>query len=206
MQNGHLIEVSALNICAFLTNLSFNTMREAAGRMVEGGRIVNFSSSVIELGLPGYSIYGATKAAVETMTQIFAKERLIPWIHLCVVTEGGPVDRERWDGGQIKLSTFIPLKIRKRGASKVVVRSDGLAHHWQCLLDEGRFSSMTEIAAAEGIDLGQASKMSRLAQLAPDLIEAIALGRLEVGVSQLLRGKLSASWLAQREALVAGSR
>lgn len=53
---------------------SFNTMREAAGRMVEGGRIVNFSSSVIELGLPGYSIYGATKAAVETMTQIFAKE------------------------------------------------------------------------------------------------------------------------------------
>jgi hypothetical protein len=32
------------------------------------------------------------------------------------------------------------------------------------------------------------------------------LGRFEVGVSQLLRGKLSASWLAQREALVTGSR
>ena len=30
---------------------------------------------------------------------------------------------------------------------------------------------MTEIAAAEGIDLGQASKISRLAQLAPDLID-----------------------------------
>jgi len=42
-------------------------------------------------------------------------------------------------------------------------------------------------------------------QLPPHLIEAIALGRLEVGVSRLLRGKLSASWLAQREALVAGS-
>lgn len=64
---------------------------------------------------------------------------------------------------------------------------------------------VTEIAAAEGIDLGQASKMSRLAQLAPDLIEAIALGRLDVGVSQLLRGRLSACWLAQREALVADS-
>ncbi|MER2604900.1 MAG: hypothetical protein ABTQ29_03640 [Siculibacillus sp.] len=46
--------------------------------------------------------------------------------------------------------------------------------------------------------------MSRLAQLAPDLIEALALGHLDVGVSQLLRGKLSASWLAQREALAAG--
>jgi hypothetical protein len=48
--------------------------------------------------------------------------------------------------------------------------------------------------------------MARLAQLAPDLIEAIALGHLDVGVSQLLRGKLSASWLAQREALMVSSR
>ena len=30
--------------------------------------------------------------------------------------------------------------------------------------------------------------------------------RIDVGVSQLLRGKLSVSWLAQREILVAGSR
>ncbi|MGL4434317.1 MAG: helix-turn-helix transcriptional regulator [Giesbergeria sp.] len=73
---------------------------------------------------------------------------------------------------------------------------------------EDNYFTAKEIAEAASlpIDLGQASKMSRLAQLAPDLIEAIALGRLEVGISQLLRGKLSASWLAQREALVAGSR
>jgi hypothetical protein len=38
---------------------------------------------------------------------------------------GAPVARERRDGGQRKLSTFIPLKIRKRGASKVVVRPEG---------------------------------------------------------------------------------
>jgi hypothetical protein len=37
-------------------------------------------------------------------------------------------------------------------------------------------------------------------------VGANTLGRFEVGVSQLLRGKLSASWLAQREALVTGSR
>ena len=97
-------------------------------------------------------------------------------------------------------------QVREMAQDTPLIRALGLAHHWQRLLDEGRFSSMTEIAAAEGIDLGQASKMSRLAQLAPDLIEAIALGRLDVGVSQLLRGRLSASWLAQREALVAGWR
>ncbi|HXD08025.1 MAG TPA: SDR family oxidoreductase [Burkholderiaceae bacterium] len=53
---------------------SFNTMREAAARLQDGGRIVNFSTSVIGLALPGYSVYAATKSAIETMTNIFAKE------------------------------------------------------------------------------------------------------------------------------------
>jgi len=53
---------------------SFNTMREAAGRMRDGGRIVNFSTSVVGTKLETYSVYAATKAAVETMTAILAKE------------------------------------------------------------------------------------------------------------------------------------
>ena len=53
---------------------SFHTMRQAATRLRRGGSVVNFSSSVIGLALPGYSIYGASKAAIETMTTIFAKE------------------------------------------------------------------------------------------------------------------------------------
>ncbi|HEY9068487.1 MAG TPA: SDR family oxidoreductase [Burkholderiaceae bacterium] len=53
---------------------SFNTMREAAARLRNGGRIVNFSSSVIGLALPGYAVYAASKAAIETMTNILAKE------------------------------------------------------------------------------------------------------------------------------------
>ncbi len=53
---------------------SFNTMREAATRLQAGGRILNFSTSVIGLGLPGYAVYGATKAAIEVMTNILAKE------------------------------------------------------------------------------------------------------------------------------------
>ncbi|TLD72276.1 SDR family oxidoreductase [Phragmitibacter flavus] len=53
---------------------TFNTLRLAATRLRQGGRIVNFSSSVIGLALPGYAAYGATKAAVEMMTNIFAKE------------------------------------------------------------------------------------------------------------------------------------
>jgi 3-oxoacyl-[acyl-carrier protein] reductase len=53
---------------------TFNTLREAAARLNDGGRIVNFSSSVTGLAFPGYTVYAATKAAVETMTNIFAKE------------------------------------------------------------------------------------------------------------------------------------
>lgn len=53
---------------------TFNMLRLAAKRLRSGGRIVNFSSSVIGLGLPGYALYAASKSAVETMTNIFAKE------------------------------------------------------------------------------------------------------------------------------------
>ena len=53
---------------------TFNTLRNAAGKLRSGGRIVNFSSSVRKLAMPGYPVYAATKSAVETLTNIFAKE------------------------------------------------------------------------------------------------------------------------------------
>jgi 3-oxoacyl-[acyl-carrier protein] reductase len=53
---------------------TFNTLREAAARLNEGGRIVNFSSTTLALNMPGYAIYNATKAAVEAFTHVFAKE------------------------------------------------------------------------------------------------------------------------------------
>ena len=58
------------------TNLkgTFNTMREAARRMRDGGRIVNFSTSVVGTKMENYGVYAATKAAVETLTTIQAKE------------------------------------------------------------------------------------------------------------------------------------
>jgi len=53
---------------------TFRGMREAARRLREGGRIINFSSSVVGLYPPTYGAYAATKAAVEAMTHIAAKE------------------------------------------------------------------------------------------------------------------------------------
>jgi 3-oxoacyl-[acyl-carrier protein] reductase len=53
---------------------TFNALREAAKRLRKGGRIINFSSSVVGLALPTYAAYAATKAGVEVMSNIFAKE------------------------------------------------------------------------------------------------------------------------------------
>ena len=49
-------------------------MREAATRIREGGRIINFSSSVVGLLQPGYAAYAATKAAIEATTMVLARE------------------------------------------------------------------------------------------------------------------------------------
>ena len=53
---------------------TFNGLREAAKRLRDGGRIINFSSSVVALGLESYGVYAATKAAVEALTGILSKE------------------------------------------------------------------------------------------------------------------------------------
>lgn len=49
-------------------------MREAAKRLEQGGKIINLSSSVIGMKLEGYGIYTASKAAIESLTAILAKE------------------------------------------------------------------------------------------------------------------------------------
>ena len=53
---------------------TFNTLREGAKRLRAGGRIINFSSSVVGLLQPTYAVYAGTKAAVEAMTGVLAKE------------------------------------------------------------------------------------------------------------------------------------
>jgi len=58
------------------TNLrgAINAIREAARRVVDGGRIVSMSSTTLALNPPSYGIYNATKAAVEALTRVLAKE------------------------------------------------------------------------------------------------------------------------------------
>jgi 3-oxoacyl-[acyl-carrier protein] reductase len=53
---------------------TFVVDQQAARRVRAGGAIINFSSSVVKIALPGYTAYAATKGAVDAMTLILAKE------------------------------------------------------------------------------------------------------------------------------------
>ena len=63
---------------------------------------------------------------------------------------------------------------RAEAQDSALVRALGLAHHWQRLLDDGRASSMTEIAEAEGLGVTHIRRIMRLTLLAPDVIERLA--------------------------------
>jgi 3-oxoacyl-[acyl-carrier protein] reductase len=78
---------------------TFNTMREAATRMNDGGRIVNFSTSVLHMAPPTYGVYVATKGAVEALTRVFAKE-LRGRAITCNAVAPGPVATELFLNGK----------------------------------------------------------------------------------------------------------
>lgn len=52
----------------------FNTLKQAEHKLEDNGKIINISSSTVQLMLPTYAIYSASKAAVEQMTRVFSKE------------------------------------------------------------------------------------------------------------------------------------
>jgi 3-oxoacyl-[acyl-carrier protein] reductase len=53
---------------------AFVVSQQAARRVRRGGAIINFSTSVTRLSLPTYAAYAASKAAVEAISMILAKE------------------------------------------------------------------------------------------------------------------------------------
>jgi 3-oxoacyl-[acyl-carrier protein] reductase len=53
---------------------TFVVDKQAARRLRSGGALINFSSSVTKLALPGYAAYIASKTAVDGITMVLAKE------------------------------------------------------------------------------------------------------------------------------------
>lgn len=56
------------------TRAGFLALREAANRVDDGGRVVVISSGVTITGRPGAGVYAASKAAVEQLVRVLARE------------------------------------------------------------------------------------------------------------------------------------
>ena len=119
------------------------------------------------------------------------------------------------------ITVRVPLAIRRRPGRKTVVtpvrdggeaalptRTDpalvkalARAFRYQRLLDEGRYSSISEMATGERLERGYLGSLLRLTLLAPDVVEALLDGRQPDGVElPSLMARFPLEWAQQREA------
>lgn len=98
------------------------------------------------------------------------------------------------------MTVVVPMAIRRRGGRKRIIGPDGSpirtsgdagetrgdpalvkalarAFRWRRMLEEGRYASIRELAAKEGVDRAYVGRLLNLTLLAPDLIEAVLDGR-----------------------------
>ncbi|MCR4265468.1 glucose 1-dehydrogenase [Nitratireductor sp. ZSWI3] len=99
--------------CAVNLGGTFRGMREGARRLRDGGRIISLSSSVVGFYQPGYGLYAATKAAIEALTHVLAKE-LGPRRITVNAIAPGPVETEFFMRGKSEelvagITRMIPL-------------------------------------------------------------------------------------------------
>jgi hypothetical protein len=72
------------------------------------------------------------------------------------------------------------------------------AWRWQRMLDEGVYTSVSEIGDAENISKSYVSRILRLALLAPNIVETILEGRADQPLMlEQLKGPLAATWEEQ---------
>jgi hypothetical protein len=100
----------------------------------------------------------------------------------------------------------IVIPAREAGSTAVPTRADpallkalARAFRYQRLLDEGRYASVSEMAAAERIERGYLGSLLRLTLLAPEIVQAILDGRQPDGVTlPAIMAPFPVEWKAQR--------
>ena len=117
-----------------------------------------------------------------------------------------------------KLTTFIPVRIKRHGGRKVVIPAAAgdkmpehdapiltalsRAFHWQRLIDEGIVSSGSDIARREGLHQTTVNELLRLTLLSPTLVRSILDGRQPKTLSLLwLKNNLPPSDWGEQHAL-----
>jgi hypothetical protein len=119
------------------------------------------------------------------------------------------------------ITVRVPLTIRRRPGRKTVVTpvTDGVApvptradpalvkalaraFRYQRMLDEGRYASISEMAAGERIERGYLGTLLRLTLLAPDIVDMILdRRRYEMLTLPRLMDPFPSEWSGQRAAI-----
>lgn len=149
-----------------------------------------------------------------------------------LIADGQPHQRRHpLESGGVKITTFVPLRFKKRGIKKVVMipagvgeavilnsspaittshdsvllRALGRAYYWQNMIDSCKVADAAEIAEREGIHRTTINEVLRLALLSPDIAQAAIEGKLSrtVSLERLLRTKLPLDWNEQWEMISA---
>ncbi len=130
--------------------------------------------------------------------------------------------RQIMDGTQ--RVTMVPLTIRRKQNRKLLtpppgssasvmsggmdipmIKTLGKAFYWQRLLDEGKYATATELARAFKLEPGWVAEVLRMANLAPEIIEAILDGSQPRHLNlQTIRGRyesLPRDWEKQKKML-----
>ena len=130
-----------------------------------------------------------------------------------IIQTGAAVNRQG-----AKLTTFIPMRIKRHGGRKVVIPAAAgdkmpehdapiltalsKAFHWQRLIDEGIVSSGSDIARREGLHQTTVNELLRLTLLSPTLVRSILDGRQPKTLSLLwLKNNLPPSDWGEQHAL-----
>jgi hypothetical protein len=117
------------------------------------------------------------------------------------------------------LSIRIPMRLQRRGGRKLIMTPEGVAaptlkpsrdetlvkalvraHRWRRRIESGQAKSITDLAEQENVTMAYVCRLLPLTCLAPDIVEAILVGRQPKGLrlAEIL-GNGPLVWNAQRE-------
>lgn len=117
------------------------------------------------------------------------------------------------------VTIHVPFRLVKRGGRKEMQLPEGAAQarkpdntlvkalarafRWKRMIETGEFATISDLAEREGIAAPFLTRTMRLAQLAPDLVEAILDGRQPRDLTlEAMRGQIPEEWSKQVEALL----
>lgn len=144
--------------------------------------------------------------------------RELPALRRVEITPSGTPRQYEIEGHSV---TFVPLTIKRRSSSKMLVpppgatnarvktsvdlpmiRTLGKAYYWQRLLDAGEIENATELARRFRLEPGWVAEVLRMTRLAPDIVQAIVEGRqprhLNLHAVRGRQAEVPLDWQAQR--------